>query len=136
MIWIRPFKEKEKEGMKEDPNWVTNGRFQCLVANGRRRRSTFSPLPTFPQVILLKLSFFPLILRFYFTMVLGCYLHISSLFFDLLITTTHLDVTSPSHIHCQFDFDWRFFLFSLKLWCRIWPCFTGLNPHKWMKNQL
>ncbi len=28
---------------------MANGRFHCLVANGRRRRSTFSPLPTFPQ---------------------------------------------------------------------------------------
>ncbi len=36
-----------------------------------------------PQQILLKPSFFPLILSFYFTMVLGCYLCISSLFFEL-----------------------------------------------------
>ncbi len=36
-----------------------------------------------PQQILLKPSFFPLILNFYFTMVLGRYLHISSLFLDL-----------------------------------------------------
>ncbi len=24
----------------------------------------------------------------------------------------HLNVTNPSHLHCQFDFDWRFNLFS------------------------
>jgi hypothetical protein len=44
---------------------------------------TFSPFPTFPQQISFKPSFFPLILRFYFTMVLGCYLHISFFFLDL-----------------------------------------------------
>jgi hypothetical protein len=36
-----------------------------------------------PKQILLKLSFFLLILRFYFTMVLGHYLRISFLFLDL-----------------------------------------------------
>jgi hypothetical protein len=58
-------------------------RFHCLVANGKRRRITFSPLPTFPPTILLKLSIFPLILNFYFTMVLGPYLRISFHFLDL-----------------------------------------------------
>jgi hypothetical protein len=44
----------------------------------------FSPLPTFPQAILLRPSFFfPLILRFYFTMVLDHYLCIFSLFLGL-----------------------------------------------------
>ncbi len=56
--------------MKEDPNSVANGRLQCLVAlerfqclmanrrlqclmaNGRRRKNTFSPLPTFPDALL------------------------------------------------------------------------------------
>jgi len=95
---------------------MANGRFQSLVANGRRKRkkrkSIFSHFPTFPQQILLKPSFFPLILRFYFTMVLGCYLCISFLFLDLYITTTHFNLTSLSHIHYRFDFDWRFFFFS------------------------
>jgi hypothetical protein len=58
-------------------------RFQCLVANGKRRRNTFSPLPTFSQQTLLKPSLFPLILRFYFTMVLSRYLCISFHFLDL-----------------------------------------------------
>jgi hypothetical protein len=35
------------------------------------------------QEIFLKLSFFPLILKFYFIMVIGHYLHISFYFFDL-----------------------------------------------------
>jgi hypothetical protein len=60
--------------------FVAFERFQCLVANGRRTRNTFSPLPTSPQQILLKPSFFPLILRFYFTMVLNRYFCISFLF--------------------------------------------------------
>jgi hypothetical protein len=86
------FERKEKKEVKENPNSVANRRFHCLVAlkrfyylvaNGMRRRSSFSPLPIFPQQILLKPSFFPLILRFYFTMVLGHSLCISSLFFDL-----------------------------------------------------
>jgi hypothetical protein len=42
----------------------------------------FHLFPFSPQQILLKPSFFPLILNFYFTMVLGHY-HGSSLFYDL-----------------------------------------------------
>jgi hypothetical protein len=42
-----------------------------------------SPLLTFSPTNLLKLSFFPLILRFYFTMVLDRYLHLSFLCLDL-----------------------------------------------------
>jgi len=56
--------------VKEDLNLVANGRFQCLVANGRKRkrkkRSTFSPLPIFSQQILLKLSFFSIDLKVLF----------------------------------------------------------------------
>jgi hypothetical protein len=36
-----------------------------------------------PQQFLFKLSFFPFILKFYFIMVLGHYLHISFFFLDL-----------------------------------------------------
>jgi len=43
------------------------------------REGSFSPLPTFPPNNLLRPSSFPLILRFYFTMVLGRYLHLFSL---------------------------------------------------------
>jgi hypothetical protein len=101
MIRICPLKRRRRKEVKENPNWVANGkfqnlvafgrfhylvafeRFQCLVANGRKRRNTFSILLTFPPQILLKPSFFPLILRFYFTMVKGHYLCISFLFLDL-----------------------------------------------------
>jgi len=46
-------------------------------------KTPFHLFPFSPQQILFKLSFFPLISRFYFTMVLDCYLHISFLFLDL-----------------------------------------------------
>jgi hypothetical protein len=39
MIQICPLKIRRRKEVKEDPN---------PVANGRKRRSTFSPLPTFP----------------------------------------------------------------------------------------
>jgi len=75
MIRIFPLKINRRKEMEEDPNSVANGRFkclvafgrfkclvalerfqclvglgrfQCLVANGRKRRSNFSPHPTFP----------------------------------------------------------------------------------------
>jgi hypothetical protein len=93
--------------------------------------ASFHLFPLSPQQILLKPSFFSLILRFYFTMVLGRYLHISFLFLDLYITTMHFDVTSPSHIHGRFDFDFDFFSFlSLKLWHHIWPLLMSLKLHK------
>jgi hypothetical protein len=53
MIQIHPFKKRRNKEVKEDPNSMANGRFHCLVAlerfhylvaNGRRRKSTFSPL--------------------------------------------------------------------------------------------
>ncbi len=81
---------KRRKKVKENPNSVANGkrrrRFPCLVANGRKRKRfpclvsmevegevIFHLFSFPPQQILLKPSFFPLILRFYFTMVLGCY---------------------------------------------------------------
>jgi hypothetical protein len=58
--------------MREDPH---------SVANGRRRKSfqfTSSHFP--PKQLYLGLFIFPLISQLYFTIVLGCYLHISSFF--------------------------------------------------------
>jgi hypothetical protein len=40
-------KKRRRKKVKEDPNSVVNGRFQCLMAKGRRRRNTFSPFLTF-----------------------------------------------------------------------------------------
>jgi hypothetical protein len=35
MIQIRPLKIRRRKEVKEDPNFVDNVRFQCLVANGK-----------------------------------------------------------------------------------------------------
>ncbi len=92
---------KRRKEVKEDPCSEANGRrrrrflcseasgrrkrrFLCLKANGRkRRRFYFTSFHFPPKQPYLDLRFFPLILRFYFTMVLGCYLCISSLFLGL-----------------------------------------------------
>ncbi len=41
----------------------------------------------------------------------------------------HLNVTSPSHLHCQFDFDWRsnLFFLCLKLWRHAWSHLTAAS---------
>ncbi len=85
MIWIHFLKKRKRKEVKKDPNLVANGRFQCLVALGRRRRETLNPKPSHfpPNKFYLNLHFFFLILEFYFIMVLGRYLHISFIFLDL-----------------------------------------------------
>jgi hypothetical protein len=67
-------------------------------------KTPFHLFPLYSQQILLKPSFFPLILNFYFIMVLNRYLCISFFFLDLLITTMHLNATSFPHIRYRFDF--------------------------------
>jgi hypothetical protein len=47
------------------------------------KEKSFSPLPTFSPTNYLNLQFFPLTLKFYFTVVLGRYLCISSIFLGL-----------------------------------------------------
>jgi len=66
-------------------------------------------------------------------MVLGHYLHISFLFLDLQITTMHLDVINPSHIHRRFDFDWRFFFpfFEIMVSCMA----TSYGPQVAQMNE-
>jgi hypothetical protein len=57
-----------------------------LVTHGKWRKNTFSPFhlfPLSPQQFYLNLQFFPLTLRFYFTMVLGRYSRVSFFFLDL-----------------------------------------------------
>jgi hypothetical protein len=58
MIWIFLLNRRRRKEVKKDPNSATNGRFQCLVANGRRRRNilfTFSHFP--PNKFYLNLFF-------------------------------------------------------------------------------
>jgi hypothetical protein len=103
MIRIRPFKEKEKEGGEGKSQ--LNGQWKVPMFSGpyKIRPNAWWPLkgsnvwwpmegegeapfhlfPLSHQEILLKPSFFRLILRFYFSMVLGRYLRISFLFLNL-----------------------------------------------------
>jgi hypothetical protein len=63
----------ERKGEASNAWWSMEGEGEALF-----HLFSFSP-----QQILFKPSFFPLILSFYFTMVLGRYLHVFSLFLDL-----------------------------------------------------
>jgi hypothetical protein len=67
------------EGSKLGGHWNV----PSLVAIGMWRINTFSPLPFSPNNFILHLQFFPLTLRFYFTMVLSRYSRLSFLFFEL-----------------------------------------------------
>jgi hypothetical protein len=83
MIWVHLLKRRRRD-VKVDPKLGGQWNVPSLMANGMWRKNTFSPLPTFPPTNLLKPSiFFPLTLRFYFTMVLGCYSCLSFLLLDL-----------------------------------------------------
>jgi hypothetical protein len=82
MIRIRPFKKKEKEVKKISTQWLMEG-FNVWWPMEGEGEPSFHLFPLSHQKILLKPSFFPLILRFYFTMVLGRYLRISFIFLDL-----------------------------------------------------
>jgi hypothetical protein len=110
MIRIHPLKRRRRKEVKKNPNSMANGSSNaqwCLKGSivwwplkgsnawwpmegsnvwwpmEREGEAPFDLFPFSPQQILLKPSFFPLILRFYFTLFLGCYLRISFLFFDL-----------------------------------------------------
>jgi hypothetical protein len=51
MIRIHPLKRKKRKEVEEDPNLMAYGRFQCLVANGRKRRNIlFVSLLTLPPI--------------------------------------------------------------------------------------
>ncbi len=99
MIRVRLLKKKIRK-VKIDPKlggqWKEKEKVLCLVANERWRRRFFAWWPMegegkilftsfhfLPNQFHLNLQFFPLTLKFYFTMVLGRYLHVSSLFFSL-----------------------------------------------------
>jgi hypothetical protein len=69
------FKEKEKEGEGRTKAWWP------MEGEGEGFFSTSSHFP--PNQLYLDLRFFPLKLKFYFTMVLGRYLRIPSLFLSL-----------------------------------------------------
>jgi hypothetical protein len=69
--------------VKEDPNLVANGRFQCLVTFGRRMGSIlFTSFHFPPNKFDLNLLFF-IDLKVLFYHGLYCYLHLSFLFLEL-----------------------------------------------------
>jgi hypothetical protein len=73
------WKEKEKLPMLSG-QWKEKKKLLMLSGQWKEKEKLLSTSFHFPPN---KPSFFPLILNFYFTMVLGRYLCISSLFFDL-----------------------------------------------------
>ncbi len=77
------FLKKKRKTMKVNPKlggqWKVKKKVLCLVANGKWRKNHFHLFPLSPQ----NLHFFPLTLKFYFTMVIGCYLRIYSFFLGL-----------------------------------------------------
>jgi len=108
-----PFQEKEKGGEDKSKAWwpmegegeVSNA-WRPMEGKGEVYFHLF-PLPT--QVIYLGLRPFPLTSRFYFTIILGRYLHIPSFCPWLINYDAPFDVTSPPHICCQFSLVEDFF---------------------------
>jgi hypothetical protein len=82
MIRICPFKEKERgEGRSQlGGQWKEKEKVPMFGGQWKEKEKLLFTSFHFP---LNKFSFFLLILNFYFSMVLGHYLHISSLFLDL-----------------------------------------------------
>jgi hypothetical protein len=76
------WKEKEKFPLLRG-QWKEKEKFPLLGGQWNVKKKPFSPLPTFPQQTYLNLQFFPLTLKFYFTMVLVRYSCLSFIFLDL-----------------------------------------------------
>jgi hypothetical protein len=84
MIWIRPFKEKEKERGEGKSQLDGQGKVPMFGGQWKENeKHLFNSSHFPPKFFYFKPSFFPLILKFYFTMVLGRYLRISFLFLNL-----------------------------------------------------
>jgi hypothetical protein len=119
------------EGSKLDGSWkvprlVANGVASCLVINGRfqtwwplegNEKTSFSPLSTF-HPIRFYLNFFPLILGFYFTMVLN---HYFAYFFSFPwpINYNHASQITKSSTHSS----------SSWFWSKIFPFFEFMVLH-------
>ncbi len=92
MIRVYPLKRRRRE-MKEDPKlggqWkvpMLSGQWNVPMEGGQwnvKEKHFFTSSHFPPNKFYLNLQFFPLTLKFYFTMVLGRYSRISFLFFDL-----------------------------------------------------
>jgi hypothetical protein len=117
MIRICLLKRRKRE-VKVDSHLVVNGRrrrrFPRLEANGMFQawwpmegegKIPFHLFPLSPQPISLKPSNFPFDLKvLLYHGSRSLFTHFL-LFLDLKITIAHLNVISPLHLHCRFDFD-------------------------------
>jgi hypothetical protein len=134
MIWIHPLKKKSRKEVKENPNLLAYGRFQFLVANGRRRRNILFTSSHFP------LNFF--YLNFFFPIDLKVLLYHGSrplltpfLPFFLPINYNHAYWCNKFLAHSlSIGFWLNFFFLSLNSWRCVWPHLTGFKSHKWMKS--
>jgi hypothetical protein len=79
-------------------------------------------------------NFPPLILRFYFIMVLNHYFT-SFLPFPQPINYNHASGCTKFSTHSLPNWFWLKIFFSLNSWHRAWPCVTSLKLQKWMKNR-
>jgi len=70
-------------GQWKVPSLVANGMFQAWWPMKGEGKTPFHLFPLSPQQTYLNLQFFPLTLRFYFSMVLGRYSCLFFLFFNL-----------------------------------------------------
>jgi hypothetical protein len=78
-----PMEGSKLGGQWKVPSLVAIGRIQSLVAYWNVKDKHLFTSSIFPQQLYLHLQFFPLISRFYFTMVLSRYSCLSFLFFKL-----------------------------------------------------
>jgi len=77
------WKDPKLGGQWKVPSLVAIGRIQSLVAYRNVKDKHLFTSSIFPQQLYLHPQFFPLTSRFYFTMVLSRYSHLSFLFFEL-----------------------------------------------------
>jgi hypothetical protein len=76
MIQLCPFKEKEGNERKSSlgGQWKEKGKVPMLGGQWKEKEKVpFHLFPFSPKRLYLNLRVFPLISKFYFTMVLGCY---------------------------------------------------------------
>jgi hypothetical protein len=134
MIRIRPLKRRRRKEVKEDPNSVAYGRFQCLVTLGRKKRSMFFTSSHFPPNKFTQTFFFSIDIkvllyhgsRLLFTPFLG---------YPWPINYNHAFWCNKSPAH-SLPIWLKIFFLSLNSWHRLWPHLTGLKSHKWTRNHL
>jgi hypothetical protein len=91
-----------------------------------KEKHHFHLLPLFTQKYFTS-TFFPLILGFFFIMVLNHYF-VSFLHFPWPINCNHTFRYIKFSTHSSPSWFWsKIFFHSLNSWCRAWPCFMGFK---------